>query len=224
MKYTQGKYQVIENKALAKDIFSIVILCPEVAEVAVPGQFVHILPEGQTLRRPISICGIDRKNGTLRIVFIVKGVGTKKISQIREGSLIDMLAPLGHGFTINENFKKVVLIGGGIGNPPMLPLAEIYGERASVQYPPRLTDPGVFHGQRDRMDAEGAGGPSGYALYHGVSSGVHAGGAAVFGAGPCPQELSGGAAADAVGQCDSGSIGPSAGGQAGAGAPERHCA
>ena len=78
MKYTQGKYQVIENKALAKDIFSIVILCPEVAEVAVPGQFVHILPEGQTLRRPISICGIDRKNGTLRIVFIVKGVGTKK--------------------------------------------------------------------------------------------------------------------------------------------------
>ena len=47
---------------------------------------------------------------------------------------------------------------------------------------------------------------------------------AVFGAGPCPQELSGGAAADAVGQCDSGSIGPSAGGQAGAGAPERHCA
>ena len=132
MKYTQGKYQVIENKALAKDIFSIVILCPEVAEVAVPGQFVHILPEGQTLRRPISICGIDRKNGTLRIVFIVKGVGTKKISQIREGSLSDMLAPLGHGFTINENFKKVVLIGGGIGNPPMLPLAEIYGERATV--------------------------------------------------------------------------------------------
>ena len=61
MKYTQGKYQVIENKALAKDIFSIVILCPEVAEVAVPGQFVHILPEGQTLRRQFQFAVLTEK-------------------------------------------------------------------------------------------------------------------------------------------------------------------
>ena len=74
------------------------------------------------------------------------------------------------------------------------------------------------------MDAERAGGPSGSALYHGVSPGVHSGRAAVSGAGPCPQELSGGTATDAAGQCDSGPIGPSAGGQAGAGASERHCA
>ncbi len=132
MKYIQGKYQVIENKALARDIFSIVILCPEIAEIAVPGQFVHILPESQTLRRPISICDIDKNAGTLRIVFIVKGEGTKKISQAREGTLIDMLAPLGHGFTVNDKFKKVILIGGGIGTPPMLPLAKHYGEKAVV--------------------------------------------------------------------------------------------
>ncbi len=132
MKYIQGKYQVIENKALARDIFSIVILCPEIAEIAVPGQFVHILPESQTLRRPISICDTDKNAGTLRIVFIVKGEGTKKISQAREGTLIDMLAPLGHGFTVNDNFKKVILIGGGIGTPPMLPLAKHYGEKAVV--------------------------------------------------------------------------------------------
>ncbi len=132
MKYVQGKYQVIENKALARDIFSIVILCPEIAEIAVPGQFVHILPESQTLRRPISICDTDKNAGTLRIVFIVKGEGTKKISQAREGTLIDMLAPLGHGFTVNDNFKKVILIGGGIGTPPMLPLAKHYGEKAVV--------------------------------------------------------------------------------------------
>ena len=132
MKYIQGKYQVIENKALARDIFSIVILCPEIAEIAVPGQFVHILPESQTLRRPISICDTDKNAGTLRIVFIVKGEGTKKISQAREGTLIDMLAPLGNGFTIDSSADNVVLIGGGIGTPPLLPLAKQYGQKATV--------------------------------------------------------------------------------------------
>lgn len=132
MRYTQGKYQVIEKKALAKDIFSMVILCPDVAAAARPGQFVHILPEGSTLRRPISICSIDKKKGTLRIVFIVKGDGTKKIAKINEGSLIDMIGPLGQGFTVDSSHSKVVLVGGGIGTPPMLPLAEIYGEKAVV--------------------------------------------------------------------------------------------
>ena len=95
-----------------------------------PGQFVHIRANGFTLRRPISICGIDRENGTLRIVFEIRGEGTAEIAKLNKGDLIDMLAPLGHGFTVNESFGKVVLIGGGIGTPPMLPLAEIYGSRA----------------------------------------------------------------------------------------------
>ncbi len=132
MKYTQGKYQIINKSFLAKDTCSIEILCPEVAEVAKPGQFVHILPTGFTLRRPISICDINSEKGTLRIVFIIKADGTKAISKLNEGELIDMLAPLGHGFTINESFNKVVLIGGGIGTPPMLPLAKIFGEKAIV--------------------------------------------------------------------------------------------
>lgn len=130
MKYTQGKFQVIEKKALAKDIFSMVIHCPEIAGIAAPGQFVHILPDGFTLRRPISICGIDREKGNLRIVFIVKGEGTEEIASLNSGDMIDILAPLGHGFTINNNFEKVVLVGGGIGTPPMVPLAEIYGSKA----------------------------------------------------------------------------------------------
>lgn len=132
MKYTQGKYQIAGKRALAKDIYSIEITCPEIAEIAQPGQFVHILPAGFTLRRPISICDINREKGTLRIVFIVKGDGTKEIAKLNEGDIIDMLAPLGHGFTVNDSFKKVVLIGGGIGTPPMLPLAKYYGEKAVV--------------------------------------------------------------------------------------------
>lgn len=132
MKYTQGQYPITENAAIAKNIYSLTIRCPEIAEIALPGQFVHILPKGFTLRRPISICGIDRERGTLRIVFVVKGEGTKEIAAMRAGELIDVLGPLGHGFTVNDSFKRVALVGGGIGTPPMLPLARIYGERAFV--------------------------------------------------------------------------------------------
>ena len=132
MKYTQGKYRIIKKSAIARETYSFIIECPEVAETAQPGQFVHIRADGFTLRRPISICGIDKDKGTLRIVFEIRGEGTSAISRLNEGSLIDMLAPLGHGFTVYPDFNKVILIGGGIGTPPMLPLAEIYGKKATV--------------------------------------------------------------------------------------------
>lgn len=130
MKYTQGKYLITEKSAIARNIFSFTISCPEIAQVAVPGQFVHIRIGSFTLRRPISICGIDPDKGTLRIVFEIRGEGTSAIADLNKGDVIDMLAPLGHGFTVNPDFKKVILIGGGIGTPPMLPLAEAYGEKA----------------------------------------------------------------------------------------------
>ncbi len=132
MKYTQGKYLILKKSAIARNIYSFEILCPEVAEVATAGQFVHIRVEGFTLRRPVSICGIDKNKGTLRIVFEIRGEGTEMLSHLNEGSLIDMLAPLGHGFTLNQDFRKVILIGGGIGTPPMLPIADFYGSKATV--------------------------------------------------------------------------------------------
>lgn len=130
MKYTQGKYIIAEKSAIAQNIYSFTISCPEIAQVAVPGQFVHIRIGSFTLRRPISICGIDPVKGTLRIVFEIRGEGTSAIADLNKGDVIDMLAPLGHGFTVNPDFKKVILIGGGIGTPPMLPLAKAYGEKA----------------------------------------------------------------------------------------------
>lgn len=132
MKYTQGKYIIERKTAIASNIYSFTISCPEAAEIASPGQFVHIRANGFTLRRPISICGIDKKKGNLRIVFEIRGDGTNEISRLNEGDLIDMLAPLGHGFTVDPSFNRVILIGGGIGTPPMLPLAVEYGERAAV--------------------------------------------------------------------------------------------
>ena len=132
MKYTQGSYIITEKTAIARNIYSFTISCPEVADAARPGQFVHIRANGFTLRRPISICGIDKEKGTLRIVFEIRGQGTEEIAKLNKGDLIDMLAPLGHGFTVKPDAEKVILIGGGIGTPPMLPLAKVYSEKAVV--------------------------------------------------------------------------------------------
>ncbi len=132
MKYTQNNYVLLEKQTLAKNIFDFTILCPDIADAASEGQFIHILPAGHTLRRPISICGIDKKKGTLRIVFEAKGDGTKLIADTPKGSVLDIVGPLGHGFVLPETDKKVIITGGGIGVPPLLPLAKHYGKNAVV--------------------------------------------------------------------------------------------
>lgn len=131
MKYTQGKYPIIKKTTLAKEIFDLIVYCPKIAKVAEMGQFVNIYPEGFSLRRPISICGIDKLKGTIRLVFEVRGEGTKEISRLNEGDTIDLLAPLGRGFKLKD-YKKAILVGGGIGTPPMLSLANFYGQNCTA--------------------------------------------------------------------------------------------
>lgn len=127
--YKQGKYQIIEKKTLAKGIFDVEILCPDIAELAEPGQFAQVAAEGFFLRRPISICDIDKEKGSIRLVFEVRGKGTEKLSELNKGSLIDIIAPLGKGFKVVAG-KKVICVGGGIGVPPMVGVAAAYGENA----------------------------------------------------------------------------------------------
>ncbi|MBE6839319.1 MAG: dihydroorotate dehydrogenase electron transfer subunit [Ruminococcus sp.] len=127
LKYTQGKYPIVKKTTLAKEIYDFTILCPEIAAVAEKGQFINVIADGYTLRRPISICGIDKENGTLRIVFEVRGKGTKEIAKLNEGELIDILAPLGKGFPTGE-YKTAITVGGGIGTPPMVEVAKHFGE------------------------------------------------------------------------------------------------
>ena len=132
MKYTQGNYQIISKRTLAKEIYDMTILCPDVAQVASAGQFVNIRADGFMLRRPISICDIDKTKGTIRIIFEVRGNGTKELSQLAENQLIDIVAPLGgRGFKMDE-YKTAVIIGGGIGTPPMLAVAKKFGSNATV--------------------------------------------------------------------------------------------
>jgi dihydroorotate dehydrogenase electron transfer subunit len=125
MSFRCSEYKIVSKKALAENIYSFTVHCPEVAELASCGQFVHILAPGFTLRRPISICGIDRAEGTIRFVFLVKGHGTQAIARLNEGDMLDMIAPLGNGFSVQSALsdKRVVVVGGGIGVPPMLETA-----------------------------------------------------------------------------------------------------
>ena len=127
--YKQGRFIIADKKAIAKGIFDMTVLCPEIAAVTQPGQFAQVAAEGFFLRRPISICDVDKDKGTIRLVFEVRGHGTDKISQLAKGALVDIIAPLGKGFTKG---KKAVCIGGGIGTPPMVGIAKEYGENATV--------------------------------------------------------------------------------------------
>lgn len=132
MSYQQTLAPILKKNALAANIFRFVISCPSIAKAAVPGQFVHILPSGCTLRRPISISEIDAQQGTLTLVFEAKGEGTKELSELSPCDTMNVLGPLGHGFTLLPEAKHVILVGGGIGNPPMLSLAQHYQTRATA--------------------------------------------------------------------------------------------
>ncbi len=109
-------------RMLQKGIFEMK-LTGDCSEVNAPGQFVNIRLDGFYLRRPISICSWDENSIT--ILFKVVGEGTEMMSKAEEGHIFDVLMPLGNGFDISRGGKKPLLIGGGIGVPPLYGLAEV---------------------------------------------------------------------------------------------------
>lgn len=111
---------IIAVRKLTETHFDMLLDAPKLAELAKPGQFVNILcGHSRTLRRPISIC--DVIDGTLRLVFEVRGEGTKYLSERKAGQKLDVLGTLGCGtFPILNDPRPVLLIGGGIGVPPLL--------------------------------------------------------------------------------------------------------
>jgi len=94
-----------------------------------PGQFVQVKVDNATLRRPISVC--DIRSGAFRLVFEVRGKGTDWLSQREAGEELDILAPLGNSFSQYEN-KKIAIVGGGIGTPPLLFLSKWLAENNDV--------------------------------------------------------------------------------------------
>ena len=117
------KCTVISQDCIAKDIYSLWLQTDKIAAQAKPGQFVSVYCNdgGHLLPRPISLCEIDAKKGTLRLVYRVVGKGTEMFSALKAGDSVEVLGPLGNGFPMEETKdKRVFLIGGGIGVPPML--------------------------------------------------------------------------------------------------------
>lgn len=116
--------EIMESTKLTEEIYSMWIKDKEIAEVSRPGQFVSLYCNNgsRLLPRPISICEIDKNIGALRLVYRIAGAGTEEFSHLRAKDTIEVMGPIGNGFTFEG--KKAILIGGGIGIPPMLELAK----------------------------------------------------------------------------------------------------
>ena len=132
MSYIQNVYPIQSRDAIARDVFDYVVACPDIASQSHAGQFVHIRVAGHTLRRPISICEVNREKGTLRLVFEVRGSGTEAMSMLSVGDLMDVMGPLGNGFTLLSPDSRAIVVSGGIGTPPMLETAKHYAENCTA--------------------------------------------------------------------------------------------
>lgn len=128
--------RIISQEMISPDIYSMWLSAKEIAEQAAPGQFISLYCEdsGRILPRPISICEIDKEKGALRIVYRIAGAGTTEFSKKQPGETMDILGPLGNGFPMEETRgKRVFLMGGGIGIPPMLETAkQCQGEATAI--------------------------------------------------------------------------------------------
>ena len=112
----QSIFEILENKPLTKDVYKMV-LAGDTSAITASGQFVNIQLDGFYLRRPISVCDWDDK--TLTIIYKVVGHGTEAMCKMGAGTKLDILTGLGNGYDLSLAGDKPVLLGGGVGVPPM---------------------------------------------------------------------------------------------------------
>ncbi len=117
----QGIFEIIENTALTDSVYKMV-LQGDTSAITAAGQFVNIQLDGLYLRRPISVC--DLQGDTLTIVYKAVGKGTEQMAKMRVGEKLDVLTGLGNGYDLTLSGEKPVLLGGGVGVPPMYLLAK----------------------------------------------------------------------------------------------------
>ena len=117
----QGIYTIVEHTPLTKDVYRMV-LSGDTSAMTMPGQFVEISLPGFFLRRPISVCDYDEKSIT--IIYKVVGQGTDAMAKMKEGETLDALTGLGHGFDVEKSGDEPLLVGGGVGVPPLFHLAK----------------------------------------------------------------------------------------------------
>lgn len=119
--YKLNDYEILRNEPLTDAVWRMV-LAGDTQYITASGQFVDIALEGRFLRRPISVCDYDA--ATLTLVYKVVGDGTEQMSRMRAGERLELLTGLGNGFSIGEEVRRPLLVGGGVGVPPLYNLAK----------------------------------------------------------------------------------------------------
>ena len=117
----QSLFTIDQNVKIADSVYKMV-LKGDTSAVTAPGQFVNIQLEGFFLRRPISVCDYDE--GTLTLIYKVVGAGTEQMRKLLSGSLLDILTGLGNGYDTSKSGERPLLIGGGVGVPPLYNLCK----------------------------------------------------------------------------------------------------
>ncbi len=134
MKYKETAV-ILEQREISEQIYSLWLHADDIVREARPGQFVSVYchDESRLLPRPISICELDKESGRLRLVYRAVGAGTQEFSSYGPGETLELIGPLGNGFPLDKGYEKPLLIGGGIGVPPMVELAKwLPGDKAIV--------------------------------------------------------------------------------------------
>ncbi len=126
----QGIFKITSNEKIARDIFKMT-LAGDTSAITAPGQFVNIKLDGLFLRRPISVC--DCVGDNLTLIYKVVGRGTEQMSRMKSGDELDLLTGLGNGYNTRTSGDSPLLIGGGVGVPPMYMLCrELISEGKNV--------------------------------------------------------------------------------------------
>ncbi|MBO4989155.1 MAG: dihydroorotate dehydrogenase electron transfer subunit [Clostridia bacterium] len=129
------KVEILENKEIAENIYALTFSVPsDLAKEVRPGQFVNLSTGEQNLllKRPLGVC--RKTDSSVTVCYQVKGVGTRALCLRKRGDVLSALLPLGNGFYLKPEEKKVALIGGGVGVFPLLSVAEGYQGRAFTSY------------------------------------------------------------------------------------------
>ncbi len=126
-----GLFTTLSNRQIAQDVF-MTELSGDTSEIRNPGQFVNIAIDGLYLRRPISVC--DCSEGKLTVIFKVVGKGTGKMAEAAPGDKFKVLTGLGNGYDLSKAGTRPLLIGGGVGVPPLYLLAKKLIEKGSKPF------------------------------------------------------------------------------------------
>lgn len=121
------KIKLLQKEKLKMDVLKFTCLAPEIAEIALPGQFIEVKVSSTYepfLKRPISIYNVDKENRIIEFIFQIRGRGTEFLSKAEIGDMLEVLAPLGDGTFDIKDCKNIAIIGGGIGIFPLYELAK----------------------------------------------------------------------------------------------------